>query len=643
MLIPDHETAVDFLNYEAVSKTVVELLNDNRQHALTIGIHGDWGAGKSSVLKMVELEMASDKKVACLWFNGWAFQGFDDAKTVLIQVIIRELCEQRSRYGKVKEISKGLLKRVDWLKLARHGGGLAFTLATGLPSPDQISTVLGSLQNLAGSVKSMSPTDIESKLTEAASFLKPAEEHSVPDQIHHFREEFAKLLEEAEIDQLVVLIDDLDRCLPATAIDTLEAIRLFLFVPKTAFVIGADEGMIEYAVRQHFPNLPLASGGVPFTRNYLEKLIQVPFRIPALGVQESRAYVTLLLVQALVGEGHSGFKTLLAKTRESLNQPWLGGGISQSDVRAVDTARRDELGAAYVVAQQIGPILAEGTKGNPRQVKRFLNSLFVRLTIAKARGFGESVNQAVLAKLMLAERFQQDFYDHLAGQAMLADQGKITELREMEIFAREDGKETKDNKEGKAEETATRPVQETAKWLEREWLVRWLKIEPALGNVDLRPYVFVARDKRIFAAAAESTGLDSLIEILMSESDVAVRSVEPQVKALQPADAAQVFAALQERVVRHGTFTTEPPGFGGLMIAAKHHPQHQTELLGLLSGIDAKALGFWVVKGWNEILTEPAAIEQLQTLLARWATQSDNPGLKRMAGRVLTTPRRGSR
>ena len=40
MLIPDHETAVDFLNYEAVSKTVVELLNDNRQHALTIGIHG---------------------------------------------------------------------------------------------------------------------------------------------------------------------------------------------------------------------------------------------------------------------------------------------------------------------------------------------------------------------------------------------------------------------------------------------------------------------------------------------------------------------------------------------------------------------------------------------------------------------------
>ena len=73
MFLPDHETAVDFLNYEAISKTVVELLRDSRQRALTIGIHGDWGAGKSSVLKMVEAEIGGDKQVACLWFNGWAF------------------------------------------------------------------------------------------------------------------------------------------------------------------------------------------------------------------------------------------------------------------------------------------------------------------------------------------------------------------------------------------------------------------------------------------------------------------------------------------------------------------------------------------------------------------------------------------
>lgn len=84
MLIPDHETAVDFLNYEAIAGTTIELLNDNRERALSIGIHGDWGAGKSSVLKMVEDGLAGEDNVACLWFNGRAFQGFDDAKTVQV-------------------------------------------------------------------------------------------------------------------------------------------------------------------------------------------------------------------------------------------------------------------------------------------------------------------------------------------------------------------------------------------------------------------------------------------------------------------------------------------------------------------------------------------------------------------------------
>ena len=124
----------------------------------------------------------------------------------------------------------------------------------------------------------------------------------------------------------------------------------------------------------------------------------------------------LLLVRAIVGEDHIGFKNLLADARKALNQPWRGSGITLEQVRNIDQTQRDELAAAFVLAQQIGPILAEGTKGNPRQIKRFLNSLAIRLAIARERGFGNEVNAAVLGKLMLAERFQQDFYDHLAAE-----------------------------------------------------------------------------------------------------------------------------------------------------------------------------------------------------------------------------------
>jgi len=71
MLIPDHETEIDFLNCEAISRTVVAILKDNRHRPLTIGIHGDWGAGKSSVLKMNESDLAKDTQVAVLWINDW--------------------------------------------------------------------------------------------------------------------------------------------------------------------------------------------------------------------------------------------------------------------------------------------------------------------------------------------------------------------------------------------------------------------------------------------------------------------------------------------------------------------------------------------------------------------------------------------
>lgn len=128
---------------------------------------------------------------------------------------------------------------------------------------------------------------------------------------------------------MVVMLDDLDRCLPPTAIGTLEAIRLFLFVDRTAFVIGAGEMMIEYAVRDHFPDLPPSAGPVSYARNYLEKLIQVPFRIPALGVAETRTYITLLLVETELGPGDEGFKKLLrGGAREDMRQPWFSNGIT---------------------------------------------------------------------------------------------------------------------------------------------------------------------------------------------------------------------------------------------------------------------------------------------------------------------------
>ena len=93
---------------------------------------------------------------------------------------------------------------------------------------------------------------------------------------------------------LVLFIDNLDRCLPDVAIGTLEAIRLFLFMPRTAFVIAADEDMIRHSVAKHFKD-PNAS----HVRDYLDKVIQVPLRVPQVGADDLRAYMYSLFVSLI--------------------------------------------------------------------------------------------------------------------------------------------------------------------------------------------------------------------------------------------------------------------------------------------------------------------------------------------------------
>jgi predicted KAP-like P-loop ATPase len=90
-----------------------------------VGVHGDGGAGKSTVLEMIEASFEGDAKVFCLKFNGWRFQGLEDGKIAVIEGIVTGLIEKRPVLDKAGEAVKGVFKPIDWLKMAKNAGGLA--------------------------------------------------------------------------------------------------------------------------------------------------------------------------------------------------------------------------------------------------------------------------------------------------------------------------------------------------------------------------------------------------------------------------------------------------------------------------------------------------------------------------------------
>lgn len=630
--LSDQETKTDLLSNEAIAKTIVALLRERPDRPVTVGVHGDWGVGKSSILEMIEDCLESDPSVLCLKFNGWRFQGFEDAKVALLEGIVEGLLEKRPALTKASAKVKEVFRRIDWLKVAKKAGGLAVTALTGIPTFDvmesAVSFAVSALKNPAEAGKST-----EAAIDGLLSLVKDGESSkNVPSEVREFRKAFDDLLQEAGISQLIVLVDDLDRCLPDTAIETLEAIRLFVLSSRTAFVIAADEAMIEYSVRKHFPDLPDSSGPQSYARNYLEKLIQVPFRIPALGEAETKIYVALALAQVNLGEDSTEFKALLQHAREVLTRPWLGAQLEDNAVKTALGARSGEAAELLVLSDRIGPILARGTSGNPRQVKRFLNALLLQERIAEARGFGADIELPILAKLMLAERFSPRFYDELVLDAAGAANGKSKTLASLEAVGNPKSTDGNDKGSLKGKEGNASATPAPTAWADDPWVLTWLQLEPKLADVDIRPYAFVANQQ---ARMSMGTVLGPLIGIVakLLGPQLAVAGMESELQKLAPAEAKEVFAELARRI-RSADLRTEPAGAHGMRALLKVHPVLQVDAITFLQLLPIDSLGPWVISGWAGLLSSEKSA--FNDLLGAWS-KSSNGTLAAAAGATLKT------
>ncbi|MDN4982141.1 P-loop NTPase fold protein [Bradyrhizobium sp. WYCCWR 13022] len=635
--LSDQETKVDLLNNEAISKTIVRLINETVDSAVTIGVHGDWGAGKSSVLEMVEKAFPDDGDVLCLKFSGWQFQGFEDAKIALIEGVVTGLIEKRSLATKAVEEVKRILKSVDWLKVAKKGGGLALTAYTGLPLTgldDLLGSVVDSVKNAFTDKEAR-----EAAIKQIEDFKKEksdeAASKSVPTEIKEFREAYKELIKKAGIKRLVVLIDDLDRCLPQTAIETLEAIRLFVLWDRTAFIVGADEGMIEIAVRDHFKNLPeidVSSNnphdtGQKYTRSYLEKLLQVPFRIPALGETETGIYVTLLLLGRALGEDSPEFEKLLALGRAALSKPWEGKGIDHDAIKAAVGKRFDEIVHAVTLADRVSPVLAAGTKGNPRQIKRFLNALALRLAVANERGFGNAIEEPRLAKVMLAEMYlHPTVFDHIATTAANSEDGICPEIALIEkIVADGAGSATADGQENGAPENTNPVIDE---WKTRPDVMRWAAVKPDLGAVSLKPYLFVIKDRKNYlgSAAPLPPKLAAFLEKLLG-GDMAAKSVLADVRNLVLPEVVLLFDALRRKMREVSSFDVRPAAMAGIAVLVEAHSPLQGRYVDILESLPSDRVGLWVASG-HSFVTEETPKARIEALREKWKKTTKNPLLK---------------
>jgi predicted KAP-like P-loop ATPase len=104
----DDVSKVDMLAYEPYAELIYNIATSKRLNLLTIGLFGNWGSGKSTLLNLVDKKI-KDKgeppKVISIMINAWMFEGYDDAKTALMDSILRVISENKS-IAKECQVSK---------------------------------------------------------------------------------------------------------------------------------------------------------------------------------------------------------------------------------------------------------------------------------------------------------------------------------------------------------------------------------------------------------------------------------------------------------------------------------------------------------------------------------------------------------
>src|SRR5690606_23022386 len=133
----DNDTDKDFLNFTGVAQTVAEIIVQANHKPVSIGVSGAWGVGKSSMIKLIKKSLETHpqraEKFVFVEFNAWLYQGYDDARAALMEVIASQLKTEAEKRKTAVDKATDLLKRVNWLRVAKLTFGATASMALGLP------------------------------------------------------------------------------------------------------------------------------------------------------------------------------------------------------------------------------------------------------------------------------------------------------------------------------------------------------------------------------------------------------------------------------------------------------------------------------------------------------------------------------
>lgn len=271
------EGSEDQLGYTPFIATLAEAVR-GADTPFVFGVLGDWGTGKTSILRLLERTFKADlhkqdQQVLCvpIWFDAWKYENEASVIYPLLNTI-------RTSYRAVVTHNRGL---------DRFGEAFRRVLAASFQVVSQLGIKRLLKAALGDEVKldDLKNALYDAKKREEASSIMEKALSEWADEVGTLHKAFTALIQQYAADltdqigvsrpiKFVILIDDLDRCLPETTISILEGIKNHLSVEGCVFVMALNARVVYQAIRRKYPGAEVDG------REYLEKILNFSFYVP---------------------------------------------------------------------------------------------------------------------------------------------------------------------------------------------------------------------------------------------------------------------------------------------------------------------------------------------------------------------------
>ena len=162
----DSEAEIDFLDYDYLVQSMNSIILDDSLLPASIGLYGDWGSGKSTLIHMSKFLLEEkNPRIKCLIFNGWLFESYDDTKTAILEEILDVFAHEQSLGDKAKIALETLWEKVDKIKL----GKFVLKRSLNFISPETLAI---DVFNIVADKIKKDPNIISDKIFDMQSFLK---------------------------------------------------------------------------------------------------------------------------------------------------------------------------------------------------------------------------------------------------------------------------------------------------------------------------------------------------------------------------------------------------------------------------------------------------------------------------------------